>query len=155
MAKPPLHPKIFHITSVDNFLAIIETGGLLSDALMIARGGPKTTIGMSFIKRRRLALPVTCHAGSYVGDYVPFYFCPRSIMLYVIHCRDHPDLLYRGGQEPIVHLQADLRDVIAWADKHARRWASLSNAGARYTTFLSSTDEIGSTPMAESRMLTA
>jgi ssDNA thymidine ADP-ribosyltransferase, DarT len=33
---------------------------------------------MSTIKQRRLALPVTCHANDHVGDYVPFYFCPRS-----------------------------------------------------------------------------
>lgn len=32
-------------------------------------------------------------------------------MLYVIHCRNHPELAYRGGQEPIVHLEADLHDV--------------------------------------------
>jgi hypothetical protein len=60
---------------------------------------------MSAIKRRRVEeLEVSCHPGTKVGDYVPFYFCPRSVMLYVIHRANHPDLSYRGGQEPIVHL---------------------------------------------------
>jgi hypothetical protein len=40
---------------------------------------------MSSIKRRRIEqLAVSCHPGTRVGDYVPFYFCPRSIMLFVI-----------------------------------------------------------------------
>lgn len=56
---------------------------------------------MSTIKQRRLALPVACHAHDHVGDYVPFYLCPRSIMLFVIHCANHPDLTYRCGQVPI------------------------------------------------------
>ena len=57
-------------------------------------------------------------------------------MLYVIHCANHPDLTYRGGQVPIVHVQADLHAVVAWARQHHRRWAfSLSNAGARYASF--------------------
>lgn len=91
---------------------------------------------MSTIKQRRLGLPVKCHSGDCVGDYVPFYFCPRSIMLYVIHCANHPELAYREGQEPIVHLEADLYETVAWAEGEGRRWAfTLSNAAARYTEF--------------------
>ncbi len=113
-------------------------GGLISDAAMIARGGPATVIGMSTIKQRRLCLPVHCHPGDYVGDYVPFYFCPRSIMLFVIHRANHPELAYRGGQDPIIHLETDLASVAAWADADDRRWAfSLSNAGAAYAQFRS------------------
>lgn len=67
-------------------------------------------------------------------------------MLYVIHCANHPQLTYRGGQEPIVHLQADLCAVVNWADSEDVRWAfSLSNAGACYTEFrsqLSQLDEL-------------
>lgn len=139
MSPPPLAPQIFHITHVDNLAAIMATGGLLSDAAMLARGGPQATIGMSTIKQRRLRLPVHCHPGDMVGDYVPFYFCPRSIMLYVIHCRNHPELAYRGGQEPIVHLRLDLHAVVQWAGAHGRRWAfSLSNAGAYHASFRAS-----------------
>lgn len=71
-------------------------------------------------------------------DYVPFYFCPRSIMLYVLHRANHAELDYRGGQGPIVHLEADLGEVVRWASENDVRWAfSLSNAGARYTEFRS------------------
>jgi hypothetical protein len=136
VTTPPARPKIFHITHVDNLRSIVAAGEFLSDAAMVARGGPVAGIGMSTIKQRRLALPVTCHANDHVGDYVPFYFCARSIMLYVIHCANHPDLTYRGGQAPIVHMQADFHAVVAWARRHHRRWAfSLSNAGAMYASF--------------------
>ena len=135
MIPPPAQPKIYHITHVDNLASIIADGGLLSDAVMIAQGRPTTAIGMSTIKQHRLQLPVDCHPGDRVGDYVPFYFCTKSIMLYVIDRANNPDLSYRGGQGPIVHLEADLHDVVAWADASSRRWAfSLSNAGAGYAS---------------------
>ena len=143
MPPPPAQPKIYHIVHVDRLASIIADGCLWSDAEVVKRGQPGTTIGMSGIKVRRLALPVECHPGDYVGEFVPFYFCPRSIMLYVIHCANHPELTYRGGQGPIVHLEADLHEVVAWADASGRRWAfALSNAGAYYTQFRSRVDQL-------------
>jgi ssDNA thymidine ADP-ribosyltransferase, DarT len=111
---------------------------------MIARGGPAASIGMSTIKQRRLGLPVKCYPGDHVGDFVPFYFCPRSIMLFLIHCANHPELTYRGGQEPIVHLEGDLHETVTWAQDTGRRWAfSLSNAGAAYAEFRNLLDHLG------------
>ena len=64
-------------------------------------------------------------------------------MLYVIHRANHPELEYRGGQEPIVHLEADLDRVVQWAAAEGRRWAfSLSNAGAYYAEFRGRLDEL-------------
>ena len=101
----PAQPKLYHITHVDNLPDILAAGGLWSDAAMIAQGGPTASIGMSNIKQRRLGLPVKCHPGDHVGDYVPFYFCPRSIMLYLIYCANHLDMTYKGGQTAILHLE--------------------------------------------------
>ncbi len=144
MTSPPSRPKLYHITHVDNLSAIVAGGELLSDGAMIARGGPAQAIGMSGIKRRRVEeLEVTCHPGTMVGDYVPFYFCPRSVMLFVIHRANHPELTFRGGQGPIVHLEADLHAVVAWAENAGQRWAfSLSNAGAYYTEFRARLNEL-------------
>jgi hypothetical protein len=140
----PKRPKIYHITHVDNLPAIIGAGKLVSDARMIVQGGPSKAIGMSNIKTRRLnEHQVTCHAGDYVGEYVPFYFCPRSIMLYQLHCANHPDLSYKGGQSPIVHLEADLHAVVDWATEKKRRWAfSLSSAATKYTEFRDDLDDL-------------
>lgn len=143
MLPPPAQPKIYHITHVNNLQAIIAENAMVSDAVMIGRGGPALAIGMSSIKQRRLTLPVDCHPDDSVGNYVPFYFCSRSIMLYVIHRANHDELAYRGGQDPIVHLEADLREVVDWADAAGRKWAfSLSNAGAVYAQFRDSLDDL-------------
>lgn len=144
MTERPEHTKIYHITHVDNLADIVADGGLLSDREMLARGGPTQAIGMSGIKKRRVQeIEVDCQPGSKVGDYVPFYFCPRSVMLYVVYRANHPELSYRGGQVPIVHLEADLDTVIRRAEDNAKPWAfSLSNAGAYYTEFRSRADEL-------------
>jgi hypothetical protein len=43
----PANPCVYHITHVDNLRAIAEGGALVSDAVMIAKGGPAAPIGMS------------------------------------------------------------------------------------------------------------
>jgi hypothetical protein len=130
----PERPKIYHIVHVDRLASIAADGYLFSDAVISAReGGTGTTIGMGRIKQRRLTLPVACLPGLHVGECVPFYWCPRSVMLFLIHRDNHPDLTYHGGQQPILHLEADLLRTVEWAENHGKRWAfTLSNAGASY-----------------------
>jgi hypothetical protein len=42
-------------------------------------------------------------------------------------------MAYHGGQGPIIHIEADLRQSVAWAEARGLRWAyTLSNAGAYY-----------------------
>lgn len=137
MASVSSSPKIYHISHVDNLASIVTTGGLVSDAKRIGSGLTCSLVGMSTIKQRRLnEIEVSCHTGTMVGQYVPFYFCPRSIMLYILHMGNHPEVSYRGGQQPIIHLQADLNSVISWANASGVRWAfSDGNAGAYLTTF--------------------
>ena len=93
-----------------------------------------TTIGMSDIKMRRLSkLMLQSHADLHVGECVPFYFCPRSIMLYLIYRGNDSQMTYRDGQAPIIHLECDLHAAVAWAQANSRRWAfTLSNAGSVY-----------------------
>ena len=130
---PPAEPKIYHIVHVDRLASIVADGGLWSDAALQRRERPGTTIGMSHIKQRRLTYRLSSHPHLRVGDCVPFYFCPRSVMLYVIHRADNEGLQYRDGQGPIVHLEADLHEAVEWAERHERRWAfTLSNAGSGY-----------------------
>lgn len=106
---------------------------MFSDAVMANRPESGTTIGMGRIKQRRLHLELQCCPGLTVGECVPFYFCPRSVMLYLLYMANHPDLTYRGGQDPIVHLEFDLHRLVEWAGRHQRRWAfTLSNAGSHY-----------------------
>lgn len=131
---PPDRPRIYYIVHVDNLPSILEDGKLLCDAVMQGRASTGTSIGINAIKERRLSrLTLTSHPGLYVGQCVPFYFCPRSVMLYVIDRKRNPELAYMGGQRPIVHLEADLYETVAWAEGSGHRWAfTTSNAGASY-----------------------
>ena len=55
-------------------------------------------------------------------------------MLYLIHSRNS-ELAYQGGQDPIIHLQADLNQVIKWANAQnpSIGWAfTTSNASSNY-----------------------
>lgn len=45
-------------------------------------------IDMGQVKARRLALEIDGRPGIRVGDCVPFYFCPRSVMLYNLSYRE-------------------------------------------------------------------
>ena len=129
----PASPKIFHICHVDRLRSIIAEGGLLCDADIAERAPLGTTIGMTSIKQRRLRWPLDSRPGLHVGQCVPFYFCPRSIMLYLIHRANHESLNYRGGQGSIIHLEADLQRTVEWAEEQQHRWAfTSSNAGSYY-----------------------
>ena len=56
-------------------------------------------------------------------------------MLYPLY-RRNPGLNYQGGQRPIVHLVADLRQVVDFAESQGQKWAfSKGNAGAKYASF--------------------
>jgi hypothetical protein len=127
--------KAYHITDVENLAAIIATTGLLSDARM--QGFPSTAIGYSHIKERRLKeFKVSCAVGQpFVGEFVPFYYCPRSVMLYTVNKGNtgRPE----GCQRTILHLVTDTDALIA----EGREWAiSDGNAGAAHTSFYNSLD---------------
>jgi len=114
--------QIFHITHVDNLPGVIGAGCLWSDAQRISQGFGSTNIGYSHIKARRMAHAVTVSQGGTLGNYVPFNFCPRSVMLFVVS-RGHGN--YNQGQTPIIHLVSSIDAIVAsgrpWAftDRHA------------------------------------
>jgi len=144
MTRPPANIKIYHITHVDNLASILATGCIESDGLRYQAGQSQTTIGMTEIKRRRMfEINVPCCPGTKVGDYVPFYFCSRSIMLFIIYRNNHRDMSYRGGQQPILHLQADMKEVVNWACENDVYWAfSDRNAGSYYSDFYNNVNDL-------------
>lgn len=95
---------VSHITHIENLSSILTQGCLWSDAKRIEFGLCNQNIGYTHIKARRLQRPVNVAAGGFIGQYVPFNFCPRSVMLFVIY-NGHDD--YKGGQDNILHLISD------------------------------------------------
>jgi hypothetical protein len=132
----PTNPPIFHITHVENLASIIAHGCLWSDSQRIARNLDTTNIGYSHIKQRRLNRLVTAGSGGKLGDYVPFNFCPRSVMLYVVS-RGHVD--YSGGQDEIVHLVSSVNT----ATSLGKPWAFTDrHADLAYATYFASLGEL-------------
>lgn len=126
--------KIFHILHIDRLSSILSKGFIFCDAYMRGTSIGGTTIGMSSIKATRCFKKLSNYPDLTVGACTPFYFCPRSIMLYMIYKGNHPQFSYRGGQNPIIHIVADFYRTIEWAKLNDRRWVfTPTNAAAYYT----------------------
>jgi len=128
---------LYHITSVHNLPGIIRDGVLYSDAEMVGRG--HSVSGYSNIKQRRLTqIRVDSCGGRYVGEFVPFYYCPRSPMLYTLNQGNVPGKP-AGCQREIVHLVTSVDRMIALG----QRWAiSNGNAGSFVADFSSELDAL-------------
>lgn len=119
---------IYHITHVTNLAGIIADGGLWCDRLRATRAAGAVSIAHQHIKDRRAKRHVPVAAGGALADYVPFYFAPRSPMLFTIHRGNVQG--YSEGQRPIVHLVSTAETAIAlnkpWAftDGHAEMMIS-------------------------------
>ncbi len=109
MGQVPLPTPIFHITHVDNLTKILATRELRACAILRQQRTEYTDIAYQHIQDRRATKVVPCGPGGTLHDYVPFYFAPRSPMLYVNWCGGVPG--YIGGQEPIVHLVSTAQTV--------------------------------------------
>jgi hypothetical protein len=92
---------VAHFTHLDQLAAIVEQG-LLSETVAINADARRTEVGNLEIKatRRRRLVPVP--PGGVVADYAPFYFAPRSPMMYAIH-RGRV-ATYSGGCEELAYL---------------------------------------------------
>lgn len=100
MSKP--HPThVFHFTRVEHLSQIIKRG-LLSDNQAKAQAVLAVEIGNADIKQRRQRKDVDIHPGGTVADYVPFYFAPRSPMMYVIDKGNVPT--YTEGCDRLIYL---------------------------------------------------
>src|SRR5437763_7522216 len=108
---------IYHITHINNLLKIVQEGGLWSDAECRRQRINGQSIGYAHIKQRRMNRAVPLAPGGNLGEYVPFYFAPRSPMLFTIE-RHNTD--YKGGQEPVVHLVSSA-DAVSCANP-ALQW---------------------------------
>jgi len=123
---------IYHITNIANLPAILAEGRLVSDAILATRqGGPAVAIGHNHMKRRRLQeTRIQGAENRFVGEFVPFYFCPRSPMLYSVNLGNTG--LPPGSQGEILHLVSSVATGIGLG----RQWAiSDANAGTSYPDF--------------------
>lgn len=106
----PQETRILHFTRVEH-LPDIAKFGLLSDKEASRRGLVTVEIGNRKIKARRAIRQVPVQPGGVVSDYVPFYFAPRSPMMYAIHAGNVPT--YQQGCETLVYLATTVEQLTA------------------------------------------
>ncbi|MEH1902869.1 type II toxin-antitoxin system toxin DNA ADP-ribosyl transferase DarT [Nostoc sp.] len=102
---------IYHITHINNLPSILKSGGLMANSRLRKETIKYLDIAYGHIQDRRGMTRVPCGAGGSLHDYVPFYFAPRSPMLYANHKKSVDK--YSGGQTPILHLVSSAEVVDA------------------------------------------
>jgi hypothetical protein len=104
---------IYHITHIDNLTSILNSGGLIANSRLRREQIYYLDIAHEHIQDRRARTPVPCGAGGVLHDYVPFYFAPRSPMLFTIHKGNVER--YNQGQESVIHLVSTAEVIEATA----------------------------------------
>jgi hypothetical protein len=100
---------IFHITHVDNLPAILQSKGLWCFNALQSHSVYYSNIAYAGIQDQRAGITVPCGPGGNLHDYVPFYFAPRSPMLYAIKMGNVPG--HQGGQTPIIYRVSSIQAV--------------------------------------------
>ncbi|MFH1008533.1 MAG: DUF4433 domain-containing protein [Candidatus Latescibacterota bacterium] len=98
----PNPTPIYHITPIDNLRLILEAGDMWAKRVLDQEDSGYTAIAHQTIQDRRAHTPVPCGPGGVLHDYVPFYFAPRSPMLYTISRGNVAG--FSGGQDSVVHI---------------------------------------------------
>lgn len=97
----PSPTPIYHITHIKNLEAILHSGSLIAKNFL---DSAYQNVAYGHIQDRRASRIVPIPPMGNLHDYVPFYFCPRSPMLYAIYNPIPGQMTYEGGQTPILHL---------------------------------------------------
>lgn len=106
----PNNIAIYHITHMKNLSGIIQHGAIIAQKLIRQSKIAYCNIAYNSIQDRRSVTPVPCGPKGYLHDYVPFYFAPRSPMLYTISKGNVEG--YNEGQDSIVYLTASVKKII-------------------------------------------
>ena len=104
---------IYHITHINNLTSIINSGGLIALSILKQKQVSYTNIAYENIQDQKGKKIVSCGVRGVLYDYVPFYFAPRSPMLYTIHKGNVPG--YQHGQTSIIHFLVEI-EAIAKSD---------------------------------------
>jgi hypothetical protein len=129
IATPPRR-LLYHFTHVRNLPSIVGRGALLSDTHVSSEGRLRVEVGDRNVKARRRSMVVPVGPGGAPADYVPFYFAPRSPMLYVIDRGRVPE--YQDGQSPLVYLVTDIETIVRMRLPHVFSDGNCANAFTEY-----------------------
>jgi len=103
--------SIMHFTHVKNLPGILGAGCLRADSLVDRAAALKVEAADLDVKSRRKLMRVGLEPYGCVADYVPFYFAPRSPMLYKLAKGSVAS--YTDGQDPLIYLVSSAEAVAA------------------------------------------
>jgi hypothetical protein len=106
----PQPTRLFHITAIANLPAIFARGALLSKKQGAAAGISYQNIAHAGAQGARAGRAVPNPPGGVVHDFVPFYFAPRSPMLFAINGGRVADCPWRQGD--IVHFETTVQNIV-------------------------------------------
>ena len=114
--------RIYRLTHYKNLPFIFRNG------IHCANGAVKhpefVNIGFQSLISSRGTTPVKVSPGGVLNDYVPFYFCSRSPMLFMIYKGKVPD--YKGTQQELVYIVSNVEVIkesgipYVFTDRHAK-----------------------------------
>lgn len=128
----PGKTPVFHIIPIEKLESVVRHG-LLCDVEANRRFGSQSELSAAHDslkgRRRRKMVPVA--AEGVMADYTPFYFAPRSPMLFSIQCGKTEYGRNGRGQEGMIHLVLHLERLVrdfpgrwCFIDAHmTREWA--------------------------------
>lgn len=120
VTAPPKPTWVYHFTPIENLDEILKSGGIVCNNLCETQ---QVSVAHGHIQDRRAKKQVPCGPGGNLHDYVPFYFCPRSPMMYAI--QGGRVASYSKGQGELVYLVLTLESVsgagrdFVFTDRHA------------------------------------
>ena len=105
----PQPTRLFHITALANLQGICATGALVSKNVGTMAGISYQNIAHAGAQGARAQRSVPNPPGGFLHDFVPFYFAPRSPMLYAINGGRVDGCQWR--QQDIVYFETTVQAV--------------------------------------------
>lgn len=110
MSKIPNKIFVFHFTAFRNLKSILKSGALKSKIALKREKIIPINIACNNIQDKR-ARTMVGHHGRTLHDYVPFYFAPRSPMLYSVVGKNVPEA-EETNQDNFIYFVTDISNLL-------------------------------------------
>ncbi|WP_080874434.1 type II toxin-antitoxin system toxin DNA ADP-ribosyl transferase DarT [Oceanobacillus timonensis] len=101
---------LYHITDYRNLPSILVKGHLATHSFVSSKQMPYSDIAHQSIQYRRITKKVDVYPYGVLHDYVPFYFAPRSPMLYALSNGRVEG--FQGTQDDIIYLVTSIDNIV-------------------------------------------
>ncbi|WP_047864810.1 type II toxin-antitoxin system toxin DNA ADP-ribosyl transferase DarT [Rubrobacter aplysinae] len=99
---------IYHFTHAKNLPAILSAGRVYCQS-QLPEGKREVDLSHLDLQDKRRRKHTGCGPGGTLHDFVPFYFAPRSPMMYR-HSKNHTEQ-YQGGTTPLIYLVSTVQRI--------------------------------------------